>query len=99
MIDLQDVKDHLRIDHDAEDVGLMLMLDAAEQHIACHLEIEGGTLDPLQDDQGHLPAPIHVAVLMLVGDLYLNREGQSDRRLFENGAFCRLLNPYRQAVV
>lgn len=34
------------------------------------------------------PAPIKAAVLLAVGDLYENREGQADRQLFSNPTYA-----------
>jgi hypothetical protein len=42
-----------------------------------------------------MPAPIQAAVLILVGDLYENRERQADRALHENTTYSLLLSPYR----
>ena len=39
------------------------------------------------------------AVLLLMADLYLNRERQVDRVLSENPAYALLLNPYRSMSV
>lgn len=39
--------------------------------------------------------PMRAAALLLVADLYENREGQTERPLFRNATFERLLNPYR----
>lgn len=41
------------------------------------------------------PAPVDAAILLMVGDLYENREGQSDKALHRNQTYERLLNPYR----
>lgn len=45
-----------------------------------------------------MPAPVHAAILLQVGDLYENREagGQGTAsQYFQNPTYERLLNPYR----
>ena len=86
MPDLFAVKDHLRIESSDEDTLLQSYLDAATASVADYL---GQSLpDPV-------PAPVEAAILLRVGDLYENREGQTDRPLHGNRTFERLLQPYR----
>lgn len=89
-VTLQEAKDHLRILDDAEDNHLTSLLEAAEGFVASYLE------DDLPEP---MPAPVRAAVLLLMGDLYENRERQSDRALQENATFHLLLNPYRSSEV
>ncbi|MDB4312003.1 head-tail connector protein [bacterium] len=50
-----------------------------------------------EDTVGNTPQAISVALLLLVGDYYENREGQSgSRQLVENPTVMTLLNTYRQ---
>lgn len=46
-----------------------------------------------------VPAPIRAAILLIIGDLYANREGQSDRAITVNPTVDNLLRPYRVFVV
>lgn len=82
---LEEVKEHLRVEHDVEDALIQTYLDAAEAHVAVYLG------DDLPDP---MPKPIEAAVLLLVADLYVNRERQSEVALYKNTAFTLLLNPY-----
>lgn len=91
MMTLEDVKLHLRVDHDDEDDTISLYLDAAINGVANYLNAD---YDDLATDPD-APAPIKAAVLLAVGDLYANREGQADRQLFSNPTYERLLAPYR----
>ena len=86
MPDLFDVKNHLRIESSDEDTLLQSYLDAATASVADYLG------QPLPDP---VPAPVEAAILLRVGDLYENREGQTDRPLHGNKTFERLLQPYR----
>lgn len=47
---------------------------------------------------GPVPAPLKAAILLLVGDLYANRESGSEERLAENPTFDRLIWPFRRVV-
>ncbi|MFZ1364664.1 MAG: head-tail connector protein [Brachymonas denitrificans] len=86
MPDLFAVKDHLRIESSDEDTLLQSYLDAATASVADYLG------QPLPDP---VPAPVEAAILLRVGDLYENREGQTDRPLHGNKTFERLLQHYR----
>lgn len=46
-----------------------------------------------------VPGPIKAAILLTIGDLYENREGQGTQDLKENQAVMRLLYPYKLAHV
>lgn len=95
MMTLEDVKLHLRVDHDDEDDTISLYLDAAINGVANYLNAD---YDDLATDPD-APAPIKAAVLLAVGDLYANRERQADRQLFSNPTYERLLAPYRVMAV
>jgi hypothetical protein len=41
-------------------------------------------------------APIKSAALLMVADLYENREAQTERQRYRNTTYERLLNPYRE---
>lgn len=90
MITITEAKQHLRVLHDLEDDLIELYLDAALGHISEYLG------DDLPDP---MPEAIQCAALLLTGDLYVNRERQNDRVLYENTAYQLLLNPYRTLEV
>lgn len=83
-------KEHLRVLHDLEDGMIELYLGAAISLVSQYLG------DDLPDP---MPEAIQAAVLLLTGDLYLNRERQADRTLSENTAYQLLLAPYRSMRV
>lgn len=92
-VTLQEAKDHLRVLEDDEDALIQGLIEAAEGHIANYLG------DDLPEP---MPAPVRAAVLLLVGDLYENRERQvmaGMGRIQENRTFHLLLSPYRSAEV
>ena len=68
MITLEQIKDHLRLEHDdaTEDDYLLQCRDAALDYVSQYLN---GLPDPM-------PKSVEVAALMIVADLYENREGQ-----------------------
>ncbi|MES2101666.1 MAG: head-tail connector protein [Pseudomonadota bacterium] len=88
MIDLTEAKLHLRVDIEDDDTAIQTMIDAAT----------AATLDFLNLDEfgvGGMPEPVKCATLLLIGDLYENRERQGDKALYRNDTYERLLNPYR----
>lgn len=89
MISLEEAKNHLRIELDQceDDGAIQTMIEAASAHI--HEYLHTGIIIPP-------PAPIKAAALLLVADLYQNRERQSaGQQLFINRTFEMLLQPYR----
>ncbi len=90
MITVAEAKQHLRVMHALEDGMIQLYLDAALAHVSEYLG------DDLPDP---MPEPIQAAVLLLTADLYVNRERQTDRILYESTAYTLLLAPYRTMAV
>ncbi|GAO23289.1 phage gp6-like head-tail connector protein [Diaphorobacter sp. DS2] len=89
MLTLNETKLHLRVDHDDEDALILAMIDTAASAVANDLNMEVIDLDT------DAPAPVKSAALLLVGDLYANREAQTERPLTSNQTYARLLAPYR----
>lgn len=89
-VTLEEAKLHMRVDGDDEDTYITGLVMAAETHVSNFLG------DDLPDP---MPAPIKAAVLLLVADLYENRERQGDRTLTEGTAYAMLLAPYRTLEV
>ena len=93
MISLTEAKTHLRVDQDADDAAIVSMINAAEAATADYLNLTLADLEP------SAPAPVKAAALLLVADLYENRERQNSEPLYRNQTYERLLNPYRQMGV
>jgi len=89
-VTLDEAKIHLRVDQDFEDGYITSLILAAEGHVSVYLG---------DDLPNPMPAPIKTAVLLLVGDLFENRERQGDRTLTEGTAYTLLLAPYRSMSV
>lgn len=92
MLTLPEVKLHCRIDHNDEDSLLSAMIDAAVASVGDYIN----SPTPLT---ATAPAPVKAACLLLVGDLYSNREALVERPLSKNPTFERLLQPYRVQVL
>jgi uncharacterized phage protein (predicted DNA packaging) len=92
MLTLTETKMHLRVDGDDEDALINGLMDTATQAAADYLGLD------LLQMTGPIPAPIRSAALLMVADLYQNREAQSERPLHANTAYERLLAPYRRLV-
>lgn len=79
---------HLRVDQSTEDTLIQIYIDAAQDYIEQFLN----TMDyPVN-------SAIKAAALLIVGDLYENREGAGEKEIKENPAVMRLLYPYRQDI-
>lgn len=74
MIELSLVKQHLRVDHDDEDVLIQGYLDAALAHVEQHCDRELVAGIPVLPDQMGLTKDVIQAALLLVGHWYSNRE-------------------------
>ena len=89
MLTLAETKLHLRVDHDDEDALIEALMTTATAACADYLNM------PAEDLVVAVPAPIKSAALLLVGNLYENRESMGDRPYSKNPTFEALLNPYR----
>lgn len=92
MLDLEEVKLHLRVDLRNDDDLIEALMAAATAATASHLDNSTLVLDV------NAPAPIKAAAMLLVADLYENRSAQVERPLFANATYERLLQPYRVIV-
>lgn len=91
LLTLKEAQIHLRVEEDilVEDNAIIDMIATATVACADYLNV------PVEQLGATSPSPIKSAALLLVGDLYANREAQSDTPLHTNRTFERLLNPYR----
>ncbi|MBS0506843.1 MAG: phage gp6-like head-tail connector protein [Proteobacteria bacterium] len=89
MLDFADTKTYLRVDHYDDDALIQMLMDTATAAAADYLNM------PLEQMTTTVPSPIKSAALLLVGNLYENRESMSDRPYSKNPTFEALLNPYR----
>lgn len=87
MLTLQETKLHLRVDHNDEDALILDMMATATAAAADYLNMPAADLVPA------MPAPVRSACLLMVGDLYSNREVSAAP--YGNSTYERLLNPYR----
>lgn len=70
-VTLEEAKRHLQIDseYDGDDSYINSLIEAAEAAVANHLKF-----DSLDDVSPELPLPVKHAILLMVGNLYANRE-------------------------
>ena len=90
MLTLTETKLHLRVDHSDEDALIEALMTTATAACADYLNMDAADLVVA------VPAPVKSAALLMVAGLYENREDVSDRQLYRNDTYYRLLNPYRQ---
>lgn len=96
---LSEIKQHLNIDEAFKDDDqlLLLYIQTAEEAVQRDLDRPLHRLvDPVS---GYLPFPIKAATLMLVANLYANRENVNVVKLTENPTYRYLLTPYRKMKV
>jgi uncharacterized phage protein (predicted DNA packaging) len=95
-VTLDEAKLHLRVDDTSDDTLITTLITAAREHVEKFIK----RTVPWQDESGadvDVPASIKVAVLLIVGDLYANREGQFvGVTRVDNPTVDRLLWPYRE---
>lgn len=95
VLTLDEIKAHLRLDGSEEDAQLTLLSEAAEDYAAQYL----GRALPWLDDLGApepVPPSVRAALLLIVGDLYENREGAFvGVSRVDNPTVDRLLHFYR----
>lgn len=85
-ITLAQAKKHLRVDNADEDQHILLFIYAAHDYVKNFLN---------QSIPTPAPDAIRAAILLIVGDMYENREGASEKEIYSNPAVDRLLYPYR----
>ena len=71
-LSIQDVKRHLYIDHNDDDLLLANLITVAEDAVRRDLNLY--SLKEIEDCTGMLPAAVTQAMLLLIGTLYNNRE-------------------------
>lgn len=74
VLTLDEIKAHLRLDGNEEDALLLAISEAAQDYATQYL---GRSAIPWNDDAGNpvpVPASVRAAILLVVGDLYENRE-------------------------
>ena len=90
IVTVAEAKTHLRIQHDSEDSYLRLLIEQAQTSAEdfCRVSFE--------DDFDEVPKPARIAVLLMVGFYYENRD-IPDMSAFKamRMAFENLLYPYR----
>ncbi|WP_319519906.1 head-tail connector protein [uncultured Martelella sp.] len=88
MVTLADAKAHCRVDFDDDDAVIERFIAAASAHLAS-IGVDMSA-DPL-------PEPLDLAVLLLVGHFYTNREASSAEALRRTPfGVDRLIAPYRE---
>lgn len=76
IISLDEIKKHLNIDpwFEQDDEYLMYLEEVSKEMVETHL---GYTCEDLEYDYGVIPAPVKHAMLLMIGNLYNNRESVS----------------------
>jgi hypothetical protein len=88
MVTLQEVRDQLRLGDTGEDALLTLYIGAAVEYIKAFTRRAWEVAE-------EIPFSVKAAALLLVADLYENREAQGTAALYKNDTIDRLLWPHR----
>lgn len=97
-ITLEQAKSHLRVTHEIDDTYIAGLIPTAFRLIADEIDREL-TEDVCLTPSGTLSESLQHAALLVIGDLYQNREAQQTDQLHMNLALDRLLNKYRKIGV
>lgn len=89
MLTLEETKLHLRVDGTDEDTLILGLMATATTATADYLNMDEAQLTTT------VISPVRAAALLMVAGLYENREDQTDRQLYRNDTYYRLLAPYR----
>lgn len=71
-IELEDIKEHLMIEHNLDDYLLLTYEEAAVEAVTKHCNVS--SIDELKLENGDLSPSIRQAILVLIGHWYANRE-------------------------
>lgn len=94
IVSLAEAKAHLRVLDTSEDALITLYMGAASENIASYLNRAIPT-----DNSGIIPSSIKAACLLMIGDLFENREAQiMGGGVVENPAVKNLLYPHRKGI-
>lgn len=97
IVSTSEAKTHLRVDGTAEDTYIGQLVDAAESYVSEYLNRE---LSPWTYDSPatNPPASVKQAVLLVIGDLYANREAVGDKTYNVNPTVQNLLHFHRLEI-
>jgi len=87
-LDLDFVKNYLRIDHTEDDALLLLMIDSAKNFIQSYLNIKFSEMEEIPDE-------FTIAALALIAHWYENREIQTNVQGELKYIFSGILDMYR----
>lgn len=97
-IDLDEIKAHLRVEHNLDDDLLIAYADAAEEAAQNYIGKRWGNAS--SSETVVFSKGIKVGCLMLIGHLYANREAVADVQLYEVPfAISALWKPYREPAI
>lgn len=98
-ISLAEAKQHLRLQEDSGDEDAMIEMLIKTALRAVRDYIDRPFSDPVCQDEDNstlLASPLRYAALLILGDLYENREAQQSMTLNINMTCQNLMNPYRK---
>ena len=88
LISLSQAKSHLRVDIAEDDALIQIYIDAAVDHISTLLNTPSVPNAPA----------VKAAALLIIADLYENREAGGEKQIKANPASMNLLYPFRKSI-
>ena len=93
-ITLDEAKQHLNlIDFNLDDEYILQLINVAEQAVLVHVNEDPEIL--VEKNGGCLPAPIQQAMLLLIGEMYRNREPVGTKEKELPLSYVYLINLYQ----
>lgn len=98
-ITLAEAKDHLRLDGDYADDDLELKIDQAADIIMDYLKADDDTRSDWEADPSVIPKHVQASMLLLLGDLWEDRNGGGGDYIKPGGVIERLLVRSRDPAI
>lgn len=92
---IEELMRHLRVDGEEEKEYIESLGEAAEEVVEKYLN---RTMEDVEAMEGRVPQSIVHACLLIVADLYRNREASSQVQVYGNPALMTLLRPHKRLV-
>ena len=95
ILELEGILRHCRLEDGEENAYVESLGEAAEEVVEKYLN---RTMEDVEAMEGRVPQSIVHACLLIVADLYRNREASSQVQVYGNPALMTLLRPHKRLV-
>ena len=98
-ITLDEAKKHLAITHTVTDDYISEIIPVAVANVENDLDRPFTDIVCIDTVTGFTATPLRHAVKLMLGTLYVFRDGQQVQQIYDNPAYDRLVRPYRRMGV